>query len=410
MNSKLNVSAFYERIGQAVQWFQGCAPSSVTVIHHNDADGLSSGACLARACDRQGLVVRRISLEKPFPEVLHLVLDEPASETVTIITDFGSGMLTQIADLCPKDHRILILDHHAILGECSRSMFLVNCRAFGISGDLECSAATTCALFARGLAPHNEDLLWLGVVGAAGDHQIGAQGQASGVCSEVLSAAIKSGALMRHPESGALTVQWERTHYPLSSLVSDLNSLGAYGYFEGGTDVAVKGLLEGFDERYRHLSSTFRERFEGEFAAFLSGAQAVNHRHGISWFILPRSFERYGMKAVGLACEQLLSEDSLPPGNYLLGAQYVRTELPGFGPILKPMMKVSMRVSAALRDKILGGSMIGVDALLRRATASVGGFIDACHATAAATTIDPHSFDQFLKNVVELLPPPSGAH
>jgi len=42
----------------------------VNIFHHNDADGLSSGAILMRAFEREGFGVHRFSLEKPYPAVL----------------------------------------------------------------------------------------------------------------------------------------------------------------------------------------------------------------------------------------------------------------------------------------------------------------------------------------------------
>jgi len=46
---------------------------TVQLFHHNDADGLSSGAILKAAFERQGYSVRRFSLEKPYPKVLEKV-------------------------------------------------------------------------------------------------------------------------------------------------------------------------------------------------------------------------------------------------------------------------------------------------------------------------------------------------
>ena len=45
----------------------------VEVLHHNDADGLSSGAILTRAFERKGFSVHRVCLEKPYPAVLEQI-------------------------------------------------------------------------------------------------------------------------------------------------------------------------------------------------------------------------------------------------------------------------------------------------------------------------------------------------
>ena len=48
---------------------------TVNVFHHNDADGLSSGAILTCAFEREGFEVRRFCLEKPYPAVLKKVYE-----------------------------------------------------------------------------------------------------------------------------------------------------------------------------------------------------------------------------------------------------------------------------------------------------------------------------------------------
>jgi hypothetical protein len=50
-----------------------------------------------------------------------------------------------------------------------------------------------------------------------------------------------------------------------------------------------------------------------------------------------------------------------------------------------------MRVPPALEARIRSGERCGLDRLLPEATQSVGGFVDACHSLAAATTIPPGS-------------------
>ncbi len=50
-------------IEQVRQW----PKKEVRVFHHNDSDGLSSGAILTRAFERAGYGVHRFCLEKPYP-------------------------------------------------------------------------------------------------------------------------------------------------------------------------------------------------------------------------------------------------------------------------------------------------------------------------------------------------------
>jgi hypothetical protein len=63
--------------------------------------------------------------------------------------------------------------------------------------------------------------------------------------------------------------------------------------------------------------------------------------------------------------------------------------VPGLGRIDFDAVKVSMRIPPALEARIERREMPGLDWLLPEATRSVGGFVDACHSLAAATTIPP---------------------
>ena len=59
----------------------------VQVLHHNDADGLSSGAILTRAFERRGYAVRRVCLEKPYPIVLERIFEQ--RDRLIVLTDFA---------------------------------------------------------------------------------------------------------------------------------------------------------------------------------------------------------------------------------------------------------------------------------------------------------------------------------
>ncbi len=54
---------------------------TVQVFHHNDADGLTSGAILTRAFERQGFKVQRFSLEKPYPAVLKKIYEQEGKDS-----------------------------------------------------------------------------------------------------------------------------------------------------------------------------------------------------------------------------------------------------------------------------------------------------------------------------------------
>ena len=95
-----NIEKFIEHVGVQVELFREKADrGGILLLHHNDCDGLTSGATLYAAFDRAGFKTRGYSLEKPYPKVLHHIFADPLlpEETVIVIADFGSGMLPTLS-------------------------------------------------------------------------------------------------------------------------------------------------------------------------------------------------------------------------------------------------------------------------------------------------------------------------
>ncbi|MGD8303844.1 MAG: hypothetical protein PVI55_15620, partial [Desulfobacterales bacterium] len=59
----------------------------VHIFHHNDADGLSSGAILTRAFERQGFKIQRLCLEKPYPRLLEKIFQNKGA--LNVFTDMA---------------------------------------------------------------------------------------------------------------------------------------------------------------------------------------------------------------------------------------------------------------------------------------------------------------------------------
>ena len=67
--------------------------------------------------------------------------------------------------------------------------------------------------------------------------------------------------------------------------------------------------------------------------------------------------------------------------------QQIPDEIPGMGPVKMGETKISMRTSAEVTKRIFEEELPGLNAFLPEATLNLGGFADACHRVAAATTI-----------------------
>jgi single-stranded DNA-specific DHH superfamily exonuclease len=87
------ILAMEQAVEQVMKW--PC--KTVNIFHHNDADGLSSGAILTRAFEREGFEVRRFCLEKPYPAVLRKVYQQQGN--IFIFADFAGRIAPLLSEL-----------------------------------------------------------------------------------------------------------------------------------------------------------------------------------------------------------------------------------------------------------------------------------------------------------------------
>ena len=106
---------------------------------------------------------------------------------------------------------------------------------------------------------------------------------------------------------------------------------------------------------------------------------------------------------IGDFCRTIRDRSFIDPTRYIAGFQPVPDTVPGLGRIAFNAVKVSMRVPVALEAHIIGGDMPGLEQLLPEATHAVGGFSDACHSLAAATTIPPGKEGELVETINALL-------
>src|ERR1035437_8272196 len=87
------IDAMENAIREVKQW----PDKSVQIFHHNDSDGLSSGAILTRAFERLGYKVQRFCLEKPYPAVLKKVYEQDGN--ILVFADFAGRIAPLLSDL-----------------------------------------------------------------------------------------------------------------------------------------------------------------------------------------------------------------------------------------------------------------------------------------------------------------------
>jgi len=152
---------------KAIQELREWPEKTIQVFHHNDADGLTSGAILTRALERQGYEVRRYSLEKPYPAVLRKVYEQEGK--ILIFADFAGRIAPMLSDLNRGRNLTLILDHHVAEASTDPKVHNLDPDLYGLKGDRDISGSTTCYLFALTLDPVNRDMAHIAAVGAVAD-------------------------------------------------------------------------------------------------------------------------------------------------------------------------------------------------------------------------------------------------
>ena len=360
----------------------------VQIFHHNDSDGLSSGAILTRTFERAGFEIKRFCLEKPYPALLQKVYEQDGG--IIVFADFAGRIAPILSDLNRGRNLTLILDHHVAEASTDPKVHNLDPCLYGLKGDRDISGSTTCYLFARTLDPANIDLAYLAAIGAVGD-EFFVDGCLVSENRDVTLEAVNQGKMeIRKREAGErYYLNTAGGQVACDEFGAYLDTLGAAGYYQNGPDVGIQVCLDGTtaesDRMLADLKSVQARAFNAELKRIRSGA-LVRTDH-IQWFEVKNRFKPMGVKMIGVFCDAIKNSEHVDPAKYVAGFQIIPDEIPGFGPIGMQDVKISMRVSAAMEAEIRAGKTMGLDVLLPEATNRLGGFSDACHTLTAATTV-----------------------
>ena len=388
----------------AIHELRDMPEKAVQVYHHNDSDGLTSGAILSRALERQGFAVRRFCLEKPYPAVLEKVYEQ--SGKILIFADFAGRIAPLLSGLNRGRNLTLILDHHVAEASTDPRVLNLDPDLFGLKGDRDISGSTTCYLFARALDPVNRDLAHIAAVGAVGDGFFVDGALVSENRAVAMEAAEQGLIEIREQEAGEqYLLNRPEGQVDVVEFGDYLDVLGGAGYYQGGPDTGVRVCLEGVspesDRTVEELKAVRTKIFDEEIAGLQAGG--MRQAPHIQWFHLEDRFFPMGVKMVGAFCDAIRVTDLIDPGKYLAGFQIIPDEIPGIGSISFGQVKVSMRVSPAMEGEIRGGQAMGLNVLLPEATSRLGGFSDACHSLTAATTLAIGKEEQLIDEMESIL-------
>jgi hypothetical protein len=361
---------------------------TVQVFHHNDSDGLTSGAILTRAFERQGFKVRRFCLEKPYPAVLKKVFEQEGC--LLVFADFAGRIAPLLSELNKGRNLTLILDHHVAEASTDPRVINLDPDLFGLKGDRDISASTTCYLFALTMDPANRDLAHIATIGAVGDGFF-VDGQLVSQNHEAALEAVQQGLIeIRKQKTGEqYLLTGSKGQIPVIEFGDYLDILGGVGYYQKGPDMGVRVCLEGVspesDRMAEELKAIRTKVFDEEITRLQAGG--LKQAPHIQWFHVEKRFFPMGVKMIGAFCDAIKDTHLIDPQKYLAGFQIIPDEIPGFDAITFNEVKISMRASHYLEEEIRAGRAMGLNVFLPEATNRLGGFSDACHSLTAATTV-----------------------
>ena len=382
------IEPWLERTDKALREVYKRASSRVQVFHHNDADGLTSGAILTRAFERIGSAVSRCALEKPYPAVLRRVFEQEGQ--FFVFADFAGRIAPLLSELNQGRNLVLILDHHTALEATDPRVYNLDPDLFGLRGDLDISASVTCYAFAKVMDPENIDLASLAALGAVGD-EFFLDGRLVSENRKAVLEAVRQGLVRIEEKEEGEDYLFKVPSGEISgaALSGYLETLGAVGYYQNGPETAVSVCLKGFSEESDQLYGTFvslkEERLNHEIERLKS--EPMKETPHIQWFHVQDRLSPMGVKMIGVLCDSLKNMDFVRREKYLAGFQIIPNEIPGFGKIEMNEVKISMRVSRLTEGRIRDGKAMGLNEFLPEATSRLGGFVDACHRLTAATTV-----------------------
>lgn len=380
-----------EAMEHAVRTLRGVTSREVTLVHHNDTDGLSSGTILLSALEQSGYHTTRFSLEKPYPQVLESLLAREGGSI--IFADFAGRIAPLISRMNQGRNLVIILDHHPASPSGDPSVINLDGELYGLKGARDISASATCYLFAeillRQAGQSADHLSHLGVLGAIGDGFL-VDGALSGVNRTILKTAVDTGLMgVEKTATGeSYFISLGGTSHPAATICTILDTLGGVGYYDKGTDRGIEvcrtGLAPTLSTYVKDLMATKERIFRQEIQNL---QEHIKTTANLQWFDVQNRFRPMGIKMVGVFCTEIKDMDFLDHTKYLAGFQHIPDEVPGFGAIPFNATKISMRVSQVLTQRIRAGHLPGLDRILPEATEHLGGFSDACHGLSAATTV-----------------------
>ena len=364
------------------------------VLHHDEADGLTSAALTKIALLRLGLETRLICLDKLYPEVIDDIESRPR---VVAYVDLGSGHIDWLIKANTTHSPILVLDHHDTSSIQDPMLHNLNPELYGFSGEKDASSATVAYLFCKAVDPQLSSYAHLATIGS-----LELPGETQGLNLIALNDAKNQG-LDRDSGKGDLKIEAKGMNLTRTRASSLLNILGSVGYYRNGPEMGIEACTTGFDKPTMEIAKEFEEERKQANRKMRSTIKktGLSQRKNLQWFHAHDNYKDMGGKVVGSFCSFLRYQRIVNPVKYLVGMMNVPPEIPGWGKLPSSMVKVSGRAPQILTRLIEKGTKPPLSEILPEACSKVGGFGDG-HSVAASGVFPVGKEEMFLDEIDRL--------
>lgn len=163
------VAGFLDSVRQAARAIVETAENDglIHVFSHLDADGVAAAGIIGKALLRLDARFRIRITQWIEDKIFEVLSDKPQ---LIVFSDLGSGYTDLLREKL-ADFKIVILDHHQVVGENSANFVHVNPHLHGIDGARDISGAGVAYFVAKAIDDTNIDSAPVAVVGALGDLQ-----------------------------------------------------------------------------------------------------------------------------------------------------------------------------------------------------------------------------------------------
>jgi len=387
--------SFQDRLDSAVSAVRESGVREAVVLHHDEADGLTSAVLTQLALSSLGLNTRLICLDKLYPEVVEDI--ESGRPRVVAYVDLGSGHVDWLVEANSSKGLVLVLDHHDTTPIQNPLLYNLNPELYGFSGEKDASSATVAYLFCKTVDPELSNYAHLATIGS-----LEIPGETQGLNLIALNDAKERG-LVGDSGKGDLRIEAKGMNLTRTRASSLLNVLGSVGYYRNGPEMGIEACTTGFTNQTMAMAKEFEEERKQANRKMLATIRkdGLSQKKNIQWFHAHDNYKGMGGKVVGSFCSYLRYQRGINPVKYLIGMMNVPADIPGWGKLSSSMVKVSGRAPQILTSLIDKGKKPSLSKILPESCSKVGGFGDG-HSVAASGVFPVGKEEMFVDEIDRL--------